>query len=145
MGKNKNRKKNQSGGVQKIPGVGLQTAHFKSRQRNMIAVPDTNPEIQVVHESVFQPEAPRVPVSQRLGQRTFAAGPVDRLPAGMHCKTGNFTARNYSTCMPTGEPQIPGVCDWCSEYYFDLVPHFLSFHELDSIVAISLARSLSLQ
>lgn len=141
MGKNKNKKKNQSGGVQKIPGVGLQTAHYKPRRRNVMTPPDDdNAEIEVLHESVCRTDASRVPVSQRLGHR-----PADPLPPGTHCKTGNFTARNYSTTIATGEPPIPGVCYWCAEYYFDLAPHFLSFHELEMVTACTLARSMAMQ
>lgn len=135
MGKNRKKK---TPGIQKIPGVGLQTSHFKHRVRgNAAAIAD--PDIHVVHESLSHPDVIRAPATQRLGPK---AG-TNVLPPGTHIRTSNFTVRNYSTCQPTGQPLMPGICDWCQEYYFDLTPHFWSFHELDLVLAADLARSAS--
>jgi hypothetical protein len=138
MGKKKNKNKGNNNNANKtiehIPSVGFQTAHFKSKNRPYH--PNTRP-IELVN--LAHPET----VNQMRRQMAIQSG-QQPLPAAPNFKMSNFTVKNYSTCRPTGLPQMPGTCPLCNEYYFDVTPHLWSFHEIDLPNAQRIATTGSL-
>ena len=154
MSKKKKVKKGVTGkSIQEIPCIGFQTAHFKAKSRLQTAAQgDVQREQPLQRRPVDAggrlPVAdllalPRLPPPTSSGALAMPGASIGRafLPPGIHCRTTQFTSRNYSSNRPCGLPQLPGLCVVCGDYMFDLTPHYWSFHEIDLPLAQQLARS----